>query len=159
MKQDGQRAIRVVRSLPKEFGIDSSRIGMLGFSVGGDVVSMVAHDQGLGNEAAPDPVDRFAAQPNFIVLAYAGSKGTPAQLGAHSPPAFLLAAKDDWAAHHSISKVASRYKKAGLPHRVLVFQNGGHGFGMGQRSNVREIKAWPEVFMKWLAGLPQENGA
>jgi acetyl esterase/lipase len=61
MKQDGQRAMRLVRSMPKEFGIDPKRAGMLGFSAGRDVISMVAHEQGLGNETARHPVDRFAA--------------------------------------------------------------------------------------------------
>ena len=80
VKQDGQRAMRVVRSLPKDLGIDPGRVGMLGFSAGGDMVSMVAHERGVGEETAPCPVDRLAAQPNFIVLAYAGSKGTPDRL-------------------------------------------------------------------------------
>lgn len=151
VKQDGQRAMRLVRSLPKELGIVPDRIGMLGFSAGGDVVSMVAHEPGLGVATAQDPVDRLAAQPNFIVLAYAGSKGTPKRLSHPSPPAFLLAAKDDWAAHRSVSKVAARYEKAGLPYRLLSFPEGGHGFSIGQKSDVPEIKAWPNVFTTWLA--------
>ena len=141
MKQNGQRAMRLVRSMPKEFGIDPKRAGMLGFSAGRNVISMVAHEQGLGNDTARHPVDRFAAQPSFIVLAYAGAEGLPDRLGLHSPPAFMLAAKDDWAAHRSVSKVAACYEKAGLLHKVHIFPKGGHGFSIGQKSDVTEIKA------------------
>jgi hypothetical protein len=53
----------------------------------------------------------------------------------------MLAAKDDWAAHRSVSKVAACYETAGLLHKVHIFAKGGHGFSIGQKSDVTEIKA------------------
>src|SRR6185295_10063426 len=47
-REDGQRAMRLVRSRAKEWNIDPERIGLMGFSAGGEVVSMVAFGAGAG---------------------------------------------------------------------------------------------------------------
>src|SRR5471030_990672 len=57
-RQDGFRAMRLVRSRAAEFGIDPNRIGMMGFSAGGEVVDMVAFAPGKGDPDAPDLIDR-----------------------------------------------------------------------------------------------------
>jgi acetyl esterase/lipase len=59
LREDGLRAIRQVRSLAKTYGLDNGRIGMLGFSAGGEVVAAVAYASGKGDPAAKDPVDRL----------------------------------------------------------------------------------------------------
>src|ERR1041385_4139989 len=64
-REDAYRAIRLVRSRAKEWGIDPNRIGMLGFSAGGEVVSMVAYGTGEGDPDAEDPIDRLNGKPNF----------------------------------------------------------------------------------------------
>ena len=57
-KEDGQRAMRLVRNKASEFGIDPKRIGLMGFSAGGEVVSMVCYDVSVGKPFATDPIDR-----------------------------------------------------------------------------------------------------
>ena len=64
-RQDGFRAMRLVRSRAAEFGIDVNRIGMMGFSAGGEVVNMVAFDPGNGNPNAPDAIDRASSKTKF----------------------------------------------------------------------------------------------
>ena len=55
--QDGQRAMRLVRSRAVEWGIDPNRIGMMGFSAGGELTALVCNHPGEGNTTAADPVD------------------------------------------------------------------------------------------------------
>ena len=63
--QDAYRAMRLVRSRAKEWGLDPSKIGMMGFSAGGEVVSSIAYQPGTGSTSAPDLIDRLPGKPNF----------------------------------------------------------------------------------------------
>src|SRR5436305_4201648 len=74
-REDGQRAMRFVRSRAKEWNIDPARIGMMGFSAGGEVVSMVAFNSGKGDANAVDPVDRLSSRPGFVIMIYPGPLG------------------------------------------------------------------------------------
>ena len=58
-REDGQRAMRLVRSRAAEWNIDPNRVGIMGFSAGGEVVSMVAYGPGQGDPNAADPIDRL----------------------------------------------------------------------------------------------------
>src|SRR6476660_10041393 len=64
-REDAYRAMRLVRSRAKEFMIDPTRVGMLGFSAGGEVVATVAYTPGSGNPQAADPIDRLNGKPDF----------------------------------------------------------------------------------------------
>jgi dienelactone hydrolase len=69
--------MRLVRSRAAEFNIDTNRIGMMGFSAGGEVVDMVAFSGWKGDPKATDPIDRANAKPNFIVQVYPGPGYVP----------------------------------------------------------------------------------
>jgi acetyl esterase/lipase len=148
--QDGLRAMRLVRSRAAEWGIDSGRIGLVGFSAGGEVVSMTAFGDTAGNAGAADPIDQVNARPDFIVEVYPGPLGIPDTLPAGVPPAFLLVADDD---NHteSILKLFTLYRAAKAPVEVHVFTKGQHGFNMGQRSKLNTIKDWPQRLTDWMA--------
>jgi acetyl esterase/lipase len=60
---DIQRAIRLVRSRAKEWNIDTARIGVMGFSAGGEVAALAAMRFDHGNENANDEIDRQSARP------------------------------------------------------------------------------------------------
>lgn len=94
VRQDAQRALRLVRSRAGEFNIDPKRVGMLGFSAGGAVIMMVAFDKGEGQANAPDPIDRLNARPDFQMMVYPGGK-VPETIASDAPPAFLICANDD----------------------------------------------------------------
>jgi acetyl esterase/lipase len=74
--QDGVRAVRFTRAHAAEFGIDPSRIGMMGFSAGGHLAASTAVAAEPGRADAPDPVDRVDARINFLILAYPWLEGT-----------------------------------------------------------------------------------
>ena len=69
--QDGQRAMRLVRSKINEFHLDRDKIGFVGFSAGGHLAAMVATSGDDGDPQASDAIDKFSDRPNFLVLAYA----------------------------------------------------------------------------------------
>jgi acetyl esterase/lipase len=147
--QDGLRAMRLVRSRAAEWGIDPNRIGMVGFSAGGEVVSMTAFGDTAGIANASDTIDQANARPDFIVEIYPGPLGIPDALPSGVPPAFLLVADDD---NHteSVLKLFSLYRAAKAPVEVHVFAKGQHGFNMGQRSKLTTIKDWPQRLTDWM---------
>ena len=76
VRQDAYRAMRLVRSRASEWNIDPHRVGILGFSAGGEVASMIAYAPGAGDPSAPDPIDRLNGKPDFQMLVYPGG-GVP----------------------------------------------------------------------------------
>lgn len=149
--EDGLRAMRLVRSLAAEFGIDTNRVGMMGFSAGGEVVSMVAYGSGKGDKDAPDPIDRLNGKPNFQVLIYPGPLGIPEVVPADAPPAFLLAANDDECCSVLVVSLLERYRRAKVPVEAHIYTQGGHGFNMGNRSKFISLKNWPQRLADWFA--------
>jgi acetyl esterase/lipase len=149
-KQDGYRAMRLVRSKAAEYGLDANRIGMMGFSAGGEVVDMVAYGQGKGDQSAPDPIDRLNARPNFLIQIYPGPGYIPDVLPADAPPVFLLAANDDACCSVSVVKLLERYRAAKIPVELHLYTQGDHGFNMGNRSKLQSISTWPQRMADWL---------
>ena len=142
--QDAYRAMRLVRSRAKEWNIDTARVGMLGFSAGGEVVDMVAFKPGKGEATAPDPVDRLNGKPDFAMLIYPGPLNIPDSISSDSPPAFLLAANNDTCCSESVVRLLSAYRKAKVPVEVHLYTQGSHGFNMGNRSKLNSLKTWPQ---------------
>ncbi|MGN6637352.1 MAG: alpha/beta hydrolase [Mucilaginibacter sp.] len=149
-RQDGNRAMRYVRSHAAEWGIDPNRIGMMGFSAGGEVVDMVAFDDGKGDPKAADPVDRVSAKPNFIIQIYPGPLFIPDPVPADAPSAFLLAADDDVCCSPSVMKLLEGYRAAKVPVEGHILERGDHGFNMGNRSKLKAVNTWPQRLADWL---------
>jgi acetyl esterase/lipase len=150
-KEDAYRAMRLVRSRAKEFGLDTNRIGILGFSAGGEVADMIAYAPGKGNPKAPDAIDRLNGKPNFLMLVYPGPLNIPDVVPADAPPVFLTAANDDACCSVSIVKLLSAYRAAKVPVEMHLFAQGDHGFNMGNRSKLKSINAWPQRLADWLS--------
>src|SRR5262245_48311829 len=94
-KADTYRALRLVRSRAAEWHIDPHRIGVMGFSAGGELAGMVAFGNGDGDPQAADPIDRTGGRPDFAIFIYPGPLAVPASLPGNAPPAFMAAASDD----------------------------------------------------------------
>jgi acetyl esterase/lipase len=67
---DAHRAIRLVRSLSKNYHLSANRVGIMGFSAGGHLAAMEATSFDDGKPSANDPVDRFSDRPDFLILGY-----------------------------------------------------------------------------------------
>ncbi len=149
-REDAQRAMRLVRSHAKEWGLDPNRIGMLGFSAGGELTSMVAFGPTDGNTTAADPIDRASCRPDFLIEIYPGPLGVPEIVPTNAPPAFFLGANDDVEPARTITDMLEKYHKAGVPAEVHLFAKGSHAFNMGYRSKLLTIKGWPQRLTDWM---------
>jgi len=149
-RADTFRAMRLVRSRAAEWGIDPNRIGMLGFSAGGENLSLAAFGPGPGDPNAPDPIDRANERPNFAMYVYPGGLGIPDVIPADAPPAFLLVANDD---DHSktVLELVTKYRQAHIPIELHILGGGGHGFNMGNRSKLKAVQNWPDRLADWLS--------
>jgi acetyl esterase/lipase len=148
--QDALRAMRLIRSKASSWGIDPERVGMMGFSAGGEVVDMTAFQSGLGNANATDPIERQPAKPNFIILVYPGPLGVPSNISKDAPPAFLVAANEDICCSPPIVSLLQEYRKAGVPVEAHIFSHGNHAFNMGLRSPYQSLKDWPRNLADWI---------
>lgn len=148
---DLRRALRLVRSRAPEWGINSGRIGIVGFSAGGEVASLVAYRPTAGDPASVDPIEKMSARPDFQIIIYPGPVGVPEKLPADAPPAFFLCANDDESHARPTMALVEKYRAAGIPVEVHLYANGGHGFNMGNRSKLVSIRDWPQRMADWLA--------
>jgi acetyl esterase/lipase len=151
---DAQRAMRVIRSRAKNWGIDPARIAAIGFSAGGHLAGMLATHAAPGNPAAADPVERESSRPDAAILVYPvityvarkpmctgilDPHPTPEALQAISletlvtprtPPTLLVHGIDDTivSVEHSRLMFAA-LQKAGVPSAYHEYPVGKHGFG------------------------------
>jgi len=149
-REDAYRAMRLVRSRAAEWNIDTARIGTLGFSAGGETAALLAYTPGMGDPAAPDPIDRLNGRPNFQLLVYPGPLGIPAIIPSDTPPAFLLVADNDQGASPVIVSLLDKYRAARAPVEAHILSGGNHGFNMGYRSNLKAVRNWPQLMADWL---------
>jgi alpha/beta hydrolase fold len=91
---DIQRAIRLVRSRAGEWNVDPNRLGVIGFSAGGELAFLSAMHYDDGNSTSADPIDRQACKPDFQALIYPGNSKR-IEVTSNSPPAFLLCGSQD----------------------------------------------------------------
>ena len=153
IRQDCYRAMRLVRSRAAEFNIDTARIGVMGFSAGGECAALVAYGSGAGEPQATDPVDRINGRPNFQLLVYPGPLGVPDEVPHNAPPVFLIAANDDPCCAVPVVSLLERYRAAKVPVEAHILSGGNHGFNMGYRSNLKAVRAWPQLMANWLSDM------
>ncbi|AHJ96278.1 alpha/beta hydrolase [Hymenobacter swuensis] len=172
---DAQQALRLVRQRSQAFGLNPTRIGLMGFSAGGHLAAWVgASRRGIPGYPA-GTLSTTSATPDFLVLLYPvisfsdslahlgsrtnllGERPTAAQIRLYSadeqvtaqtPPVFLLHAQDD-----EVVKVQNslRFYEACLQHKVPVemhlYPKGSHGFGM---HNPTTPDHWMDRLHNWL---------
>jgi acetyl esterase/lipase/lysophospholipase L1-like esterase len=178
--QDAQRAMRLLRS-GAAGPLDPARIGVLGFSAGGDLAAALAlRADGITYEAT-DQADRVSARPDFSVLMYPalnmtvkppdGRAPIPARapiesfVNAGSPPCFIAHAADDASVSVDLSlRMFSALKAASVPAEMHVFSAGGHGFGVRLAAG-KPVEVWPDLLVRWgqhhqfFRGGPPSGGA
>ena len=157
---DAQRALRLVRFKAKEFGIDSNRVGIMGFSAGGHLASTAATHFDAGNkERDADRIEATTCRPDFAILAYPvitfddavthkgsrnnliGPKPDPElieyysnekQVTKETPPVFIFHTSADTAVvPENATRFYSACKKAGVPVEMHIYEKGRHGVGLG----------------------------
>jgi endo-1,4-beta-xylanase len=146
---DVQRAIRLVRSRAAEWGVDPKRIGVIGFSAGGQLAALASTRYDNGDSSAVDPVDRESSKPAFQGLIYPGIP-QEMKLSKETPPAFLLCGEEDRPdISEGLPQLYLDLKRAGVSAELHVFAGIGHGFGV-RESNHGPVAGWLELFYGWL---------
>jgi acetyl esterase/lipase len=148
--QDIRRAMRTVRARAAEWNIDPERIGVMGWSAGGEVAALVAYPPVAGDPKALDPIERVSARPDFQILIYPGPLGIPETVSRDAPPLFLLGAADDEHVVNVLFDLSRKYHEAGASIETHIYAQGKHGFNMGQRSTYVSIQRWPQRLAEWL---------
>jgi acetyl esterase/lipase len=142
--------MQVVRARAAEWGIDPNRIGIMGFSAGGEIVDRVAFDTESFNLAEDELTKGKNFRPNFVIQIYPGPLFVPMTVPADAPPMFLLAANDDPCCSLPIIRILEAYRQAKAPVELHLLEAGGHGFNMGTRSKLKSINTWPQRLADWL---------
>jgi len=147
--RDIQRAIRMVRSRASEWGVDPGRIGVIGFSAGGELAALASTRYDAGNAGATDPIDRESSKPAFQALLYPAIPNDM-PLTKETPPAFLACgANDRQNISEGLPELYLAMKRAGIPAELHIFAGVGHGFGI-RSSNAGNVSTWPDLFYGWL---------
>ena len=174
--QDGERAVRYVRTHGEEYGVRSDRIGIWGFSAGGHLAAAVATHFDKGKPDAGDPVERVSDRPNFAVLAYGvlsmesdithpssrrnllGANPDPAlveqfsnekQVTRDTPPCFLFhTGNDSLVPVENTIRFYVALQKTGVPAELHIFEQGNHGAGLGQNNS--QLRRWPDLLEGWM---------
>lgn len=129
---DAEAAYAMIVKRAKEWGVDTARIGMIGFSAG---AGLTMHST----------LNSKTMKLSFIGPIYGGMG--PVQVPKNAPPMFNVIATDDFLFRGQFGVIESWYK-AGIPVEFHLYQNGGHGFGLGNPD--RTSNRWFDAFMYWL---------
>jgi acetyl esterase/lipase len=165
--QDTQRSISMVRTRAADLGVQPDRVGLFGFSAGGQVALIAATNDTTRLYPAADAVDATSCRPDFLMLCYAWKiladnslteLKPEIQITAKTPPTFLAQAYDDKGSLAEGSTLAFlALRRAQIPADLHIYSTGGHGFGL--RPNGTQAPAdWPgraELWLKTRGLLPQ----
>jgi acetyl esterase/lipase len=129
---DAEAAYAMIVKRAAEWGVDTARLGMIGFSAGaGLTMHSTLHSKTM--------------ELDFIGPIYGGMG--PVEVPKNAPPMFNVIATDDFLFRGQFGVVESWFK-AGKPVEFHLYQNGGHGFGLGNPD--RTSNKWFDAFMHWL---------
>jgi len=147
---DIQRAVRLVRHRAAAWKINPERVGVMGFSAGGELAALASVRFDEGRADATDPIERMGCKPNFQALIYPG-RSRDIQPAKESPPVFLACGYNDRPdIAEGLAEVYLRFKKVGVPAELHIYSNVGHGFGL-RASTKGAVGGWTARFAEWLA--------
>jgi acetyl esterase/lipase len=147
---DVRRAIRWVRAHATDYGIDPHRVGIMGFSAGGELVSLVADNREAKPSASLDAIDRISARPDFQVLIFPGPLGVPANDMPDAPPAFIAAGTLDECCAAPAVALYEQLRKGGRDAELHMYAGSGHAFNLDESSRISIIH-WPDRLADWLS--------
>ena len=155
--QDAQRAVSLVRSKAREWGIDPKRIGMIGFSAGGHLAIATATSFEKRTYEPIDDIDKGSCRPDFAIAVYPGylkakdkdELAPGLRVPAGTPPVFLAHGGDDIISspEHSVVMYLA-LKRAGVPAELHIYAGAAHDFGV--RPSDQPCSTWTQACAGWL---------
>ena len=157
--QDVQRALGLVRFHAAEWKIDAHRIGIIGFSAGGDLAALASTRFEHRTCPPPDEADQISCRPDFAMLIYPGRlilnegpKLTPElNVTTYTPPAFLVQTGDDPIHVENSLFYYPALKQVKVPAEMHLFTAGGHAYGL--RASDKAVSHWPTLAEDWMRRL------
>jgi len=159
--EDAQRTLSLTRFHAAEWHINPHKIGVIGFSAGGHMVTATSTHFDHRSYAAVDAADKESCRPDFGIACYPGhlwSDDKPFELNpnvpvtSNTPPQFIVQAENDPVDGVNNSLIYfTALQKAKVPAEMHLYAEGKHGFGL--RHKDLPIGAWPELAEKWLGTI------
>lgn len=172
---DAQRSIRFIRFNAEKFNVDPHRIGVIGFSAGGHLASLVGVHFDYGNKNAEDPIENIPSRPDLLILCYPVISFTEfphqgciknllgenyskklceylsseKQVKKDTPPSFIWHTQSDEVVpvQHSLM-FASSLKEKNIDFELHIFEKGPHGLGLAKGNS--EVSMWTKLCENWL---------
>lgn len=152
--QDIQRALSLTRAHAAEWNIDPKRLGIIGFSAGGNLAAKASTLFDQRPYPPIDDVDQLSCRPDYAVLVYPaylddrkGGLSPDLNLSANIPPTLIVHNEDDKTFILGSKLYNAALDKVKAPHQFVLYQTGGHGYGL---HCTKEARAWPEAAARWL---------
>ena len=155
--QDAQRAVGLVRSRAKEFGIDPHRVGVLGFSAGGHLAAALSSSASQRTYQKVDDADDVSCRPDFSILVYPAyltlkekndAINPETAVSSNTPPTFIAMTQDDPVRIENVLFYSVALKQEKVPFELHVYPKGGHGYGLRRAEN--PVTAWPDRAAEWM---------
>ena len=154
--QDAQRAMSLLRHRASQLGIDTRRLGVLGFSAGGHLSAALST---TAERTYPlvDDADRMELLPNFTVLIYPGyltvkedgdKVALELKITTNTPPTFIMMTQDDPVRVENVLYYSLALKQAKVPAELHIYPTGGHGYGLRRTKEL--ATTWPDRVEDWM---------
>lgn len=149
-REDAERAMRTIRSRAAEWKLDPKRIGVMGFSAGGELARVTLLSAPVPAPGRGDAIDRLSARPDFGILVFPGPRHAEEKITPDSPPLLLTAASDDACCSQPIVDLLTAYRAAGASAEMHMYAAGGHAYNMGETTPLVSLRHWPERITDWM---------
>ena len=167
-QDDLRQAVRYVKQHADDYGIDTTKIGAMGFSAGGHLVMSAAElFEKNDRPAFVAPIYPVVTMTESCVhkrsrRGLLGDSRTrnkalkdllslERHVPADCPPVFLVNCKDDPVVdYHNAILLDSALTARQIPHKYMLYETGGHGFGASDTKGTAECRQWRAQFLEWL---------
>lgn len=164
--QDAQRVISIVRYNAKKYKINPNKIGVMGFSAGGNLAVLASTRFKKRSYKLVDKIDKVSSRPDFVIPVFPGHMtmehknmrpiklarnqlNTDIPISSEIPPTMLVHAEDDKVNPSHYSKIYfKRLRKVGVDVKLHLYKTGGHAFGV--RTQGKESDRWMQDSLNWL---------
>ncbi|MGH9377994.1 MAG: alpha/beta hydrolase [Terriglobia bacterium] len=158
--QDAQRAVGLARYHAREWRIDPSRIGVIGFSAGGNLAAVLSNNFDKRTYPPLGPADEVSCRPDFAILIYPAylvdakqnyKLASELNVTSKTPPTFLTQTEDDPVHVENSIYYYLALKNTGVPAEMHIYATGHHGYGL--RRTPETVTTWPERAEQWMRSL------